>query len=172
MHHVIDLVLLAELASEGQAGEVLQPVPVDGVDVEPDEERGEQANVDQEREQDEDPLPVLVEVPEGDVGQEGEGQQQAAQEAEDVGNVVDPGQEAAQEEEEDDAHQFEEGLTGVLQHLPALEELHKQTSQQPKLGPGWSNLNNHTGREILMVKEGHKTLTYLGKMGEKTLFST
>lgn len=93
---------------------MLQPAPVDGVDVEPDEERGQQADVDQEREHDEDPLAVLVEGSEGDVRQEGEGQQQAAQEAEDVGDVVYPGQETTEEEEEDDAHQLEEGFPRFL----------------------------------------------------------
>lgn len=138
MHHVVNVlvyvVLFAEFAREGQAGEMLQPVPVDGVDVEPDDEGSEQADVDQHGRADEDALPVRVSGPEGDVGEEGEGEQQAADEAEYVRDVVDPGQEAAQEEEEDDARQFEEGLPRILKHLPTLDQLHKQAGQESKLG--------------------------------------
>lgn len=140
---MVDVVLFAELAGEGQAGEVLQPVPVDGVDIEPDDQRGEQAQVDQQRQQDQDTLSVLVEVAERHVGQEGEGEQQAAEEAEDVGDVVDPGQQATQEQEEDNAHQLEEGLPWLLQHLPALDELHKQAGKQPELGASWANLDDN-----------------------------
>lgn len=49
VQHLVQLVLLAEAAGEGQAGEVLDPGPVDGVDVEPDDERGEEAGKDQQR---------------------------------------------------------------------------------------------------------------------------
>lgn len=144
VHHVVNelvyVVLLAEVAGEGQAGEVLQPVPVDGVDVEPDDKRSKQAHVDQQGHGDEDALPVRVEGPESDVGEEGEGEQQAADEAEYVRNVVDPGQEAAHEEEEDDGRQLQEGLPGLLEHLPTLEQLHKQASQEPKLGACWTHL--------------------------------
>lgn len=144
MHHVVNVlvyvVLFAEFAREGQAGEMLQPVPVDGVDVEPDDEGSEQADVDQHGRADEDALPVRVNGPEGDVGEEGEGEQQAADEAEYVCDVVDPGQEAAQEEEEDDARQFEEGLPRILKHLPTLKQLHKQAGQESKLGACWTHL--------------------------------
>lgn len=109
-------------------------MPVDGVDVEPDDEGSKQAHVGQRGHANEDALPVRVEGPEGDVGQEGEGEQQAADEAEYVRDVVDPGQEAAHEEEEDDGRQLEEGLPGLLQHLPTLEQLHKQAGQESKLG--------------------------------------
>lgn len=95
MHHVVNVlvyvVLLAEVAGEGKAGEVLQPVPVDGVDVEPDNEGRKQTHVDQHGHADEDALPVRVKGPEGDVGEEGEGEQQAADEAKYVRDVVDPG---------------------------------------------------------------------------------
>lgn len=71
MHHVVDVVVyvvpFTELACEGQAGEMLQPVPVNWVEVKPNNERGEQPDVGQHRDSDEDALPVLVEVPEGDV---------------------------------------------------------------------------------------------------------
>ncbi|TNN69502.1 hypothetical protein EYF80_020336 [Liparis tanakae] len=127
---------------------MLQPVPVDGVDVEPDDERGEQPGVGHHGHGDEDALPVLVEVPEGDVGQEGEGEQQAAEEAEDVGDVVDPRQEAAQEEEEDDAQQLEEGFPRLLQDLPTLKQLNKQAGEEPELRPRRTHLEGEEQRRF------------------------
>lgn len=82
---------------------MLQPVPVNGVNIKPNDEGGEQPNVGQQWDSNEDALPVLVKSPEGDVGQDGKGEQHAAEETKDVGDVVDPRQKAAQEEEEDDA---------------------------------------------------------------------
>lgn len=139
---MVDVVAFTELVCEGQAGQVLQPVPVDRVNVKPNDERGEQPGVDHHRDGDEDALPVLVEVPEGDVGQEGEGEQQAAEETEDVGDVVDPRQEAAQEEEEDDAQQLEEGFPRLLQDLPTLKQLDKQAGEESKLRPRWTHLSS------------------------------
>lgn len=101
-------------------------MPVDGIYVEPHNKRGEKSYVDHQREDDEDAFAVLVEGTEGDVGQEGEWEQQAAEETENVGDVVDPWQQAAHEQEENDAHQLEEGLPWPLQYLPTLEQLHKQ----------------------------------------------
>lgn len=82
---------------------MLQPVPVNRVNIKPNDEGREQPDVGQHRDSNEDTFSVLVKGPEGDVGQEGEGEQQAAEETKDVGDVVNPRQEAAQEEEEDDA---------------------------------------------------------------------
>lgn len=120
------IVAFAELAGKGNAGEVLKPLPVDGVDVEPDDKWGEKPNIHEQRQNDEHTFAVLVEGAEGNVGQEGEGQQQAAEEAEDVGNVVDPRQQATKEEEEDEAKQLEKSIPWRFQHLPALKKLDKQ----------------------------------------------
>lgn len=146
---VVDVVLFTELAGEGEAGQVLQPVPIDWINVKPDDEGGKESHVDQQGESDEDAFSVLVEGPEGDVGQEGEGEQQAAQETEDVRNVVDPGQEATQEEEEDNAQQFEKGLPWLLQHLPTLKKLHEETGEKSKLRPSWTHLEGETPEEEL-----------------------
>jgi len=137
---LLQVVLLAELAGEGQAGEVLHPAPVHGADVEPDHQRGEEPHEDQQGDDDHGSLAVLVYRAEGDVGQEGEGEEEAAEEAEEVSDVIDPRQEATDEEEEDDAEEVEEGFPGFLQHLPALEELHKEAGQQAELGPGRAHL--------------------------------
>lgn len=125
---VVYVILLTELAREGQAGEMLQPVPVNRVNIKPNDEGGEQPDVGQHRDENEDTFPIHVESSKGDVGQEGEGEQHTAEETEDVGDVVDPRQEAAQKEEEDDAQQFGKGLPRLLQHLPALKQLDKQAS--------------------------------------------
>lgn len=137
---VVNVVLFTELAGQREAGEILQPVQVDGVDVEPNDERGEQPDVDQHGDDDHDALPVLVEGPEDDVRQEGKGEQQAAEEAEDVRDVVDPRQEAAQEEEDHDAQELEEGFPGLFQNLPALNELHEEASEESELRAGGTHL--------------------------------
>ena len=121
---------------------------MDGVAVKPRHERGEQDNVDCQGHDDEEAFAALVECPKGDVGQEGEGEEQAAEEAEDVGDVVDPRQEAAQEEEEHDAQQLEEGLPGLLQHLPALKQLNKQAGEESKLRPCWTDLQGKKRKQI------------------------
>lgn len=139
---MIDVVLLTKLIREREAGEVLQPVPINGVNVKPNNERSKQPDVGQQRHPDEDAFPVLVERTEGDVGQEGKREQQAAEEAENVGDVVDPWQKAAQKEEEDDPHELEEGPPRTLQHLPALEQLHKQAREEAKLRSRWPHLSS------------------------------
>lgn len=48
VQHLVQLVLLAEVAGEGEAGEVLNPGPVDGVDVEPEDQGGKEASEDQQ----------------------------------------------------------------------------------------------------------------------------
>lgn len=132
---------------------MLQPVQVDGVDVKPNDERGEQPHVGQQGHDDEDALAVFVEGPEGDVGQDTEGEQQAAEEAEDVGDVVDPRQKATQEEEEDYAHQLEEGFPRLFQHLPALEKLNKEAGEESELRACWTHLEEDSVRKCQQMKQ-------------------
>lgn len=107
MYHIINVVvyviLFTKFACEGQAGEMLQPVPVNRVDIKPDNEGREQSDVDDQWDSNEDTFPVLVKSAKCDVGQEGKREQQTTEETKDVGNVVDPWQEAAHEEEKDNA---------------------------------------------------------------------
>lgn len=137
---MVNVVLFTELACEGQAGEMLQPMPVNRVNIKPNDEGREQPDVGQHRDSNEDTFPILVKGPEGDVGQEGKGEQQAAEKTKYVGDVVNPWQEAAKEEEEDDAHQFEKSLPWLLQDLPTLKQLDKQTGKESKLRPCWTHL--------------------------------
>lgn len=139
---VVYVILLTKLACERQTGEMLQPVPVNWVNIKPNDEGREQADVGQQRDSNEYTFPVLVKCPEGDVGKEGKGEQQAADEAKDVGDVINPWQQATQEEEEDDAQQFEKGLPRLLQHLPTLEQLNKEASKETKLRPCWTHLSS------------------------------
>lgn len=126
---------------------MLQPVPVNRVNIKPNDEGREQPGVGHHWDSNEYTFSVLVKSPEGDVGQEGKGEQHAAEETKDVGDVVDPRQEAAQEEEEDDGQQFEEGLPRLLQDLPALKQLNKQASKESKLRPCWTHLEGENKRK-------------------------
>ena len=129
----IQLVLLTELVSEGDAGEELTPLAADRVEVEEDHQAGQQAQEDQLKDDDLAALAVQVELAEANVGQEGKGEEEAADEARDVGEVVDPGQQAEGEEEEHHGQQLEEGPPGPRQNLPALEELHEEAGQDAEL---------------------------------------
>lgn len=107
VHHIVNVVvyvvLFAERARERQAGEMFKPVPINRVKIKPNDEGREQPDVGQHRHSDEDAFSVLVKSPKGDIRQEGKGEKHAAKETKDVSNVVNPWQEAAQEEEENDA---------------------------------------------------------------------
>lgn len=160
MHHIVNVVvyvvLFAERACEGQAGEMFKPVPINGVKIKPNDERREQPYVGQHRHGDEDALSVLVKSPKGDVRQEGKGEKHAAEETKDVSDIVDPRQEAAQEEEENDAGQLEKGLPRLLQHLPTLKQLNKQASEESKLRA----CRSHLKRENTRRDESRAVMTF------------
>lgn len=142
---VVDIIFFTELSGERQTCEVLQPVPVNRINIKPNNEGRKEPNVGQKGKADEDTFAVLVRGSKGEIRQEGEGQQQAAEEAKDAGDVIDPGQEAAEEEEEHDGEQLQKGLPRLLQHLPGLEELDEQASKEPKLGTCWTHLQGESG---------------------------
>lgn len=77
----IQLVLLTELVSEGDAGEELTPLAADRVEVEEDHQASQQAQEDQLKDDDLAALAVQVELAEANVGQEGKGEEEAADEA-------------------------------------------------------------------------------------------
>lgn len=60
----VQVVLLAELVGDGDAGEVLAPVTLHRVDVEKNGQGGEQAQEDQQEDTDLDPLTVHIRTPE------------------------------------------------------------------------------------------------------------
>lgn len=62
----VQVVLLAELVRDGDAGEVLAPVALHRVDVEEDGQCGEQAQEHQQEDADLDTLPVHVRTPEAE----------------------------------------------------------------------------------------------------------
>ena len=130
----VEVVLLAELVGEGDAGEQLAPLALDWVHVEEHHQAGKQAHEHHQEDDDLTALAVHVRPAEADVGQEGEGQEEARDEAADVGEVVDPGQQAEGKEEEHHAQQLDEGPPGLRQDLPALDQLHKQAGQDAELG--------------------------------------
>lgn len=64
----IEVVLLAELVHDGDAGEVLAPVTLHGVDVEEDRQGREQTQENQQEYADLDSLPVHVGLPKAEEG--------------------------------------------------------------------------------------------------------
>lgn len=59
----VQVVLLAKLVCDGDAGHVFAPIALDGVDVEEDNEAGEKSQEDQEEEADLQTLPEHVRAP-------------------------------------------------------------------------------------------------------------
>lgn len=129
----IQVILLTKLVCQGNAGEQLAPFALDGTDVKEHHETGEDAQEERERDEDLAALAVHVHAAETDVGQESERQKETRHKATDVGEVVDPGQQAEGEEEQHHAQQFGECPPRLGQDLPALEELHKEACQDAKL---------------------------------------
>lgn len=141
----VEVVLLAELVRERDAGEQLAPLALDRVDV---EEHDEPRKEPQEHHQEDDDLTALavqVHAAEADVRQEGERQEEAGDEAGDVGKIVDPGQQTEGKEEEHHAQQLGEGPPGLGEDLPALKQLHKQAGENPELRASWTHLRGTEG---------------------------
>lgn len=145
----VEVILLAELVCERDAGEQLAPLALDGVDVEEHGESGKKPHKHQQEDDDLTALAIQVHAAEADVREEGEGEEEAGDEAADVGEIVDPGQEAEGKEEEHHAQQLGEGPPGLGQDLPALKQLHKQAGENPEL---------RASRPHLRRTEGHTHL--------------
>lgn len=69
----VQVVLLAELVCDGDAGEVLAPVALDGVDVEEDGQGGEESQEDQQEDADLDTLAVHIRTAEAEEDIKGQG---------------------------------------------------------------------------------------------------
>lgn len=141
----VEVILLAELVCERDAGEQLAPLALDGVDIEEHDQSRKKPHEHQQGDDDLTALAVQVHAAEADVRQEGEGEEEARDEAADVGKIVDPGQETEGKEEEHHAQQLGEGPPGLGEDLPALKQLHKQAGQNPKLRAGWPHLRRTEG---------------------------
>lgn len=141
----IQLILLTELVSKGDAGEELTPLTADRVKVEEDHQASQEAQEDHLEDDDLAALAVQVEPAEADVGQEGKGEEETTDEARDVSEVVDPGQQPEGEQEEHHGQQLEEGAPGPSQDLPALEELHEEACQDAELRASRAHLGGRGG---------------------------
>ena len=115
---------------------------VDGGHVEEEEESDEEEDDGGQTDPDEHDLlpPVVLAAAEGDEGQEGVAEQEAGDEAEQVGVVVDPRQEASQEEDRRDAYQLEDGHLGIAERRPLVNHLDHAAGQKAKMGSGRTDL--------------------------------
>ena len=145
----LDLHVVTEVGRQRDAVDVLAPVAVgDGHHVEDDDEEGEQPHGGSQADDNADELPPAVKRPKGNVRHEGEGQEEAEKEAENVGPVVEPGQEAEDEEYEQGEDHLEAGQGGPAVHLVALEDLHQEAGGHTKLGTRRTHLGS--GEEVRM----------------------
>lgn len=153
----IEVVLLTELVCEGDTRKQFTPLALDWVDVKEHHQARKEADKHQQEDDDLAAFAIQVHAAEADVGQEGEGQEEARDEAAYVGEIVDPGQQPEGKEEEYHTQQLDEGPPGLGQDLPALEQLHEQAGQDPKLRASWTHLREK--RKKNTEKKGNKLLT-------------
>ena len=102
----------------------------------------------QEADPQQDQLPLPVKHTEGDERHDGVGEEEPEDEAEQVGVVVDPGQEAGEEEDGRDPDQLEDGHLGVLEGRPLVDDLDNAAGQEAKVGPGGTNLKVRTNVQL------------------------
>lgn len=144
MQHMVEAVVYiiccTERACETQTCELFHPGPVNWIYIKPNNEGRKHSNVGRQRKGSEDAFSILVKSAEGEIGQEGKGQQQATEETKDMGDVIDPWQEATDKEEEHHDEQLQKGPPRLLQYLPSLEQLNKQAGKESKLRATWTNL--------------------------------
>lgn len=137
----VDVLRGTKVAGEGDAVEELAGLAFeDRGAVKEREEEDEEAGDEDEREPDEEDLAPLVVLPEGDEGHEGVRREEAEDEAEEVGVVVDPGQDADEQEDAQDADELHEGAPGVLEHGPAVEDLDDEGGEEGEVSAGWAHL--------------------------------
>ena len=148
----VDVLIRAEVLGDGDAVEVLADLAVvDGSDVEEEEEADKEEEHGGQADPDQDDLPPPVVVAaEGNEGKESVAEKEAKDESEEVGVVVDPGQEAEEEEDRGHTHQFEESHLGVLEHVPLVDHLHHATGQETEVCTGRPNLHEKGEEEVII----------------------
>lgn len=119
---------------------------VERYEVEEQHQQHEEAERREQAHPNEEDLAVAVVGAERDERQQRVRQQEAETEAEQVGEVVDPRQQAEQEERRRDGQQLDQRLQRMLEHGPAVEHLDDQARQQAELGAGWTDLRSNARR--------------------------
>lgn len=142
----VQVILLTKLVCQGNAGEQLAPLTLDGMDIKEHHEPREDAQEECEWDEDLAAFTVHVHAAKTDVGQESKRQKETGHKAADVGEVVDPGQQAEGEEEQNNTQQFGKRSPWLCEDLPALKELHKKARQNAKLRAGWTHLSTEGWR--------------------------
>ena len=139
----VDILLGAEVLGDGDAVEVLADLAVvDGGDVEEEDETDKDEHGGDEADPEEDQLSPAVIDAEGDEGHDGVGYEEAEDEAEEVGVVVNPRKESGEEEDRGDADQLEDGHLGVLEAGPLVDHLDDGGGKEAKVGARGSHLGS------------------------------
>lgn len=152
----VEVILLTEFVCEGDASEQFAPFTLDWVDIEEHNKAWKETNKHQQEDDNLTAFAVQVHAAKTDVGQEGEGQEEARDEATNVGKIVNPGQEPKGKKEEHHTQQLGESPPGLGQDLPALKQLHKQTGQDPKLRACRTHLKTDK-RHTYTVEKTHQS---------------
>ena len=130
--------LAAKVLGDGNAVEILADLTVldDGTHVEEEDEPGEEEQGHHHAHPHQHNLPPPAVHPKRDKWQHGVGQEEAVDEAEEVGIVVNPGQESGQEENGRHPDQLEDGHLGVLEAGPLVDDLDNGGGQEAEGGAG------------------------------------
>lgn len=143
----VDVLRGAEVARERHAVEELAELAlVHGHAVEQSQQQAERADYQDQADPDDEDLAPPIVVAERDEGHEGVGGEEAEDEAEEVGVVVDPRQDAEEQQAHEDEDELGEGAVGVLEHRPAVQHLDHLGGQQGEVGAGWADLSMEDAR--------------------------
>lgn len=96
----IQVILFAELVSEGKAGKDLTPLAANGVKVKQHHQSREEPHEDRLENDDLTPLSVQVKFAKADVREEGKRQEEATDKATDVSKIVYPGEKTEGKQEQ------------------------------------------------------------------------
>ena len=113
---------------------------MDGGHVEEENESDKYEHGGDQTDPEKDQLPPPVIDAKGDEGHDGVGDEEAEDETEEMCVVVDPGQQAGEEEDGGDANQLEDRHLGILETWPLVDHLHDAGGEKPEVRPSRSNL--------------------------------
>ena len=140
----MNVLLGAKVARDGHAVEVAQRLDdarvLDGPNVKEEDQSGEQDSAQGQGDADEDQLAPSIVHAHRDEGQESVRQEPARDEAENVSEVVDPGEQSSHEEEGDRQEEPAEGSPRRAEEGPSVEHFDAEAGEETEMRSGRTHL--------------------------------
>ena len=139
----VNVLFRTKIFCDGNTIEVLADLTVvDWCDVKEKDESDKDENAGEETDPQQDQLSSPLVDSEGDERQDCVRDEEAEDEAKEVGVVVDPGEESGEEEDCGDPDQFEYRHLRVLERRPLVDDLHNAAGQEAEVRPGRTDLSS------------------------------